>query len=83
MKKAPLLALAVVLTGCFTYGRPVMRPGSNVALSKPATVGDVVAKAVLCSTGVDTDTTRVKGQSCPTAAADSSPKPAPLPAKKP
>ena len=83
MKTLPLVGLALALTGCFAYGRPVMRPGSNVATQKPATVAEVVAKAVMCKNGVDTDTSRTQPQTCTQSKADSTLQPAPLPAKKP
>jgi hypothetical protein len=84
MNRWPQLALAVALTGCIGYQRPTLRPGSNVAVSKPTTVGDVVAKAILCSTGGGADTARTAQKGCvPTSPADTAVKPAPIPARIP
>ena len=67
MTKWPMAVLAVALTGCFSIGgyrRPTIRSGGDVALSKPASAGEVIAKALLCSGNIVKDTSSTKSQAC-------------------
>jgi hypothetical protein len=76
------IALLVAVTGCMPYGRPTVRPGSNIATEKKPSVVDAVAATLLCGQGVQ-DTSRVGQQPCVKASKPDAAQPAPLPAKKP
>ena len=77
------VGVTLALTGCMPYSRPTLRPGSNVAVSKPPSPAAAVVSALLCTAGVNPDTNKVAPNVQRTCAVGSPADSATIPVKPP